>query len=400
MTLKAILHGKISSEALNAGLEDVLTATVIGAISYGPPAMVQDWLARVAGTTGLQADVAFEFWPQHHLGDGTIREPDVFVTATGSSAAVVVEAKLSSEPSVAQLRDEAIAARTTHPAIGSLHLLTISDRAARPPSFRSLAARSPGLYATLRQVSWADLYVFLEGWSSRPECDAGHRQLIGDALAVLRKFGRDPFRGISREEVRAMTRDAGWLYSLPRELAKLHSLLSREVGLLKPPLVALDTGVRTDIVGGLSFSRPDGWLPRHFTLRYGTTADTDASRYYFVRAVLTRQEVWVGYAMRHSDVERLAGREAEAAQLVAGARQLHLVGVRSKGQPFEVLAEPTDVTAGALGEFAAARSVPRVNLVRVFPMSVLTRTGAERILGRELAHVVRLCRSVPSLEAP
>ncbi len=270
----------------------------------------------------------------------------------------------------------------------------------KPPSFRTLLAGSPELYATMRHVRWADLYEFLEGWSSRPECDAGHRSSIGDALAVLRKFGRDPFRGLSREEVRAMTRDSGWLFTLPRELAKLHAFMTREVGALQPPLVALDTGVRTDIVGGLSFSRPDGWLPRHFTLRYGAGDEAEANRYYFVRAVLTRREVWVGYAMRHGDCARLAARRVDAAQLLAGATELQLVGVRSKGQPFEVIREPTELTAGALRELATSRAVPRVNLVRVFPISVLARSGADRTLARELARIVRLCRSVPTLKSP
>ncbi len=98
MALKAILHGKLAADALSASLEDVLTATVIGAISYGPPALVSDWLHRVAGATTLGANATFSFWPQHRLGSGIVREPDVFIAAGSATGAIIVEAKLDADP--------------------------------------------------------------------------------------------------------------------------------------------------------------------------------------------------------------------------------------------------------------------------------------------------------------
>jgi hypothetical protein len=148
MSYQAILRGKVSSEALNASLEDVLAATVFGAIAYGPPELAQEWLATATGMA-VSPDVQFEFWPQHHLTDGSVREPDVFVTDPSTRSALVIEAKLNADPSARQLRDEALAAREEHPTIGRLHLLTVSERAVRPPSFRTVGSR-PSAYATMR----------------------------------------------------------------------------------------------------------------------------------------------------------------------------------------------------------------------------------------------------------
>ena len=398
MTYQAILRSKVSSEALKAGLEDVLTATAIGAIAYGPPELAREWLATVAGMTA-SPDVQFEFWPQHHLSDDRVREPDVFVTDPSTSSALVIEAKLNADPSARQLRDEALAAREAHPTIRRLHLLTVSDRAVRPPSFRTVGT-GPSPYATMRHASWADLYRYLEDWAVRPGLDAGHRRVLSDALAVIRQYGRDPFRGLTRQEVRVMARDVGWMSSLPRELAKLHAELNGKVHELRPPLRPLDTGVATDMVGARSFNQPEAWLPRHFTLRYGAPDRTGRDRYYFVRAVLPRQEVWVGYAPRHQDGEALLADTAGLAQLVAKGRNFSLVGVRSRGEPFEVLAGPLELSAASLRELVKTRHMPRVNLVRVYPMTVLSRSGANATLGREVVRVIRLCRSLPSLDAP
>ena len=78
MGYQAILH-KLPSEVLSESLEDVLTASVIGAVAYGPPAMAQDWLRTCAGIEGAYHDPVFEFWPGHRLDGGDPREPDVFV---------------------------------------------------------------------------------------------------------------------------------------------------------------------------------------------------------------------------------------------------------------------------------------------------------------------------------
>ncbi len=41
-----------------------------------------------------------------------------------------------------------------------------------------------------------------------------------------------------------------------------------------------------------------------------------------------------------------------------------------------------------------------MNLVRVFPMSVLSRRNANETLAHELDRMIRLCRSITSLDAP
>jgi hypothetical protein len=45
---QAILRRKLPSEALSEHREDVLTATVIGAVAYGPPEMVTEGPAAKA----------------------------------------------------------------------------------------------------------------------------------------------------------------------------------------------------------------------------------------------------------------------------------------------------------------------------------------------------------------
>jgi hypothetical protein len=98
------------------------------------------------------------------------------------------------------------------------------------------------------------MYLFLERQKESPELAAGHLRLIEDALAVVRGFGLDPFRGLARQEVRAMEREVRWTYALPRELVKLHRGLSRSLEGLRPPLVANGNNVRTDIVGSVPYS--------------------------------------------------------------------------------------------------------------------------------------------------
>jgi hypothetical protein len=389
---------KLPSACLSEHLEDVLTGCVVGAVAYGPAGLAQEWLRSCAGIEGASADLVFKFWPGHRLGDDHGREPDVLVTDRSTGRLLIVEAKRDSDPEPGQLIEEGEAVMTACPGM-ALHLLTISDQATRPRAFGRVGRDRPGLYASMRHVTWADMYRVLEARRDTP--DAGHRRMLEDALAVMRKFGRDPFRGMTTQEVRAMERDLGWMVTLPRELVKLHRGLSRTLEKLHPPLHAIGRTVRTDIVGSVSYSTPEQWLPRHFTLRYGESRDTTSSRYFFVRAVLNPPQIWVGYAAGRSNIRAmLADPDAVERLLRLAGRSARLVAVTPKGQPFEIVAGPVEVSRAGLQDMADDPRVERLNIVAVFPTAAMSKPNADARLEAALLRMVRACRGVEALGAP
>jgi hypothetical protein len=109
----------------------------------------------------------------------------------------------------------------------------------------------------------------------------------------------------------------------------------------------------------------------------------------------------VGYAPRRGDIEALladpGGTEAFVGRTGTGVR---IVGVQSRGQPFEVLAGPVEPSVTAIREMFEDSRVRRMNLIRVFPMTLMTRPGADRKLESALLGLVNLCRSIPALGAP
>ena len=375
----------------------MFTATVIGAMAYGPPRMAQDWLRTRAGIDGASANLTFDFWPNHRPTDGKRCQPDVIVVDRSSRKVLVIEAKRDSHPRSGQLIREGKAATSIHPKM-MLHLLTISDRPLRPAAFVAVRRREPALFATMEHVTWADLYAFLKGWSERDGVDAGHQRMLGDAMAVLEDHGRDSFRGLGKEEVRAMARDVRWMYDLPVELMKLHRNLERTLGQLRPPLHAIGTDVYTDIIPSVSYNNPQRWFPRHFTLRYGG----DSERYFFVRAVLDSPAIWVGYAPKRADVRGLLADRVALERFLKrrDTQPVRVVGVTARGSHFEVFAGPLKLSADSIREVAGDRRVQRLNFIRAFPMSVVTRPGAEATLESALRGVVMACRSAKVLGAP
>ncbi len=399
MAYQAVLR-KLPTYVLNGSLEDVLTASVIGAIAYGPAGMAQEWLRSFGGMPDPSTELRFEFWPEHRLVDGGDREPDVLVLDDATKRILVIEAKRDSDPRSGQLIDEGDAVSSAYPDM-ALHLMTVSDQAITPRAYGRVQKERPGLYHTMRHASWADLYRFLEGWGTAPSSDPGHRRMIEDAQAVVRKFGRDPFRGMTRQEVRMMERDIGWMVALPSELVKLHRGLSRTLEEQHPPLYPMGRNVRTDKVGSVSYSSPEQWLPRHFTVRYGEAPGTESPRYYFVRAVLNPPEVWVGYAPQPQDIKALVADPQAVEKLVGRAgRSVCLVGVTPKGKPFELVAGPVELSMTTLQQMSTDPRVKRVNIVQIFPMTVMQRAGADVKLETALLHLRKACRSVPVLGTP
>ena len=395
MAYQVILR-KLRKSVISRSLEDVLTASVIGAVAYGPPEMAEDWLRSCAGIEGASPDLKFEFWPRREHPDGGFREPDVFITGAASRFCLIVEAKQDHSPHAKQLIREGVVAKAHRPGF-NIHLLTVSNQAVRPTAFAEIERLEPGLFTTMRHASWADMSRFLKGWESRPELDAGRRRLIEDALAVAWDLDREPFQGLKEQEVRAMEDDVHWMYALPRELVKFHRGLSRSVEDLEPSLRPIGNGVYTD--GAVAYSVPERWLPRHLTLRYGETKDHSGEQYYFVRAVLNHPAIWVGYAPRKEDIGAMLD-DPRAAEMLAGMADdgVQIVGIQRS--PFEVLAGPVEPSAPAVREILGDPHIRRVNLVRIFPMSVIADPDADAKLEATLLRLVKLCRSVRTLGAP
>lgn len=402
MTYQAILRGKLPSETVRASLEDVLTASVFGAIAYAPPALTRDWLRSVAGVSSPSRHIRFEFWPQHHMANLRLREPDVFIALGRPGAgALLVEAKQNSEPGRTELMEEADAARTTHPGLGLLHLLTVSDAAVAP---RALArvVEPVGPFASVSHRSWGDLYRLLDGWQHRPELDAGDRRLVSDALSILRKFNREPFSGMTVEEVRRMEHELPAMYALPDKLQKLHNRLERTLRALDKPLFLNDSERKVSIDGGRAFDRPETWLPRSITLPYGPEPGKRHDRYYFVRVRLDRPTIWIGYSTPRHELKPI---QTDAARGAAFVRALHRAGMQmaageaSTRQPSRILREPTEVSIGALGELVGG-SASRIDLVIEHPLARLSDDHADDVIEADLLRVIRLCRRIGGFGAP
>jgi len=175
-------------------LEDVLVSTVFGALAYGPPEMFAAWRRRFTTMRPLSPGVRLEFWPTHHLGKQR-DAPDAFVLDVPRRQALIVEAKRGRMPKTddltEQLLKEGLAARATYKGV-RLHLLVVSDLETKPAAFDEVRRLRPRLYSSpMQHRTWAELSGFLRGWMSRRECDAGHRRMIEDALAVMAKYGRE-----------------------------------------------------------------------------------------------------------------------------------------------------------------------------------------------------------------
>ena len=120
-----------------------------------------------------------------------------------------------------------------------------------------------------------------------------------------------------------------------------------------------------------------------------------------VRAVLSPSEIWVGYAPRRGDIEALLADPGGTETFVGWAgKSVRMVGGPSRGRPFEVLAGPVEPSGSAMREMFEDSLVRRMNLIRVFPMTLMTRPGADRKLEPALLGLVKLCRSIPALGAP
>jgi len=189
--LPSDLHHDVFTKTLC--LEDVLVSAVFGALAYGPPAMFAAWLRLYTTMPRSSSEMRPEFWPSNMRAGRLQREPDVFLRDQVRNRALVVEAKRGSMPKpevlAQQLVEEGQVARATHPGV-QLHLLVVSDKRSAQEAFEQVRSRRPRLYgARMCEATWIELVEFLGGWMSRPECDAGHRRMIGDALNVMAKYG-------------------------------------------------------------------------------------------------------------------------------------------------------------------------------------------------------------------
>jgi hypothetical protein len=202
-------------------LEDVLVSTIFGTVAYGSPAMLTAWRRRFTTMRPLSPDVQFDFWPTHRRRDGRLRAPDVFIHDVPRHQALIVEAKRGRMPRTEeltrQLVDEGQAARATHGRV-RLYLLVVSDAESEPAAFEAVRALHPRLYSSgMRHASWTELCEFLHSWTSRPECDAGHRRMIDDTLAVMAKYGRGSTPGLVPEDFWSIVTSEGAANLAPRD---------------------------------------------------------------------------------------------------------------------------------------------------------------------------------------
>lgn len=160
--------------------------------------MLSTWRRRFTTLRPLSPDASMEFWPTHKdrrtRRHGSDVYPDVFMLDPRQGQALVVEAKRGRMPKtedlVSQLLKEGLAAHDAYPNL-KIHLLLVTDEPAAPPALDEVRRLRPRLYASrVRHTSRAELCDFLREWRARRDCDAGHRRMIDDALAVMAKYGR------------------------------------------------------------------------------------------------------------------------------------------------------------------------------------------------------------------
>lgn len=225
--LHALLHGKLDPTVAEPNrLEDALTSTVFGTLAIVDAwGLIEDWLGVPASATPAREEHECWFWPR--LAGGV--EPDVILRI--GNTLVVVEAKyrsgrhdLSLDEDDERPADQIVRQyqavspphdnRSAYPdllerAVHDCELVQafVVDarrmRRARRERDESLALLPAG--ATLRLVTWQELYRLLEGGSSITRWAAA-------LMAYLRGCGLASFRGIRRNLAGASDLEslAGW----------------------------------------------------------------------------------------------------------------------------------------------------------------------------------------------
>ncbi|MFN8620626.1 MAG: hypothetical protein U0869_07795 [Chloroflexota bacterium] len=340
------------------------------------------------------------FWPWQPLGEGEGVEPDAFGTAT--SGALVVEAKAGSPFSRRQLEREAAAARLLighHP----LGLLTIGDDERPPHAARGLTTHHGGPYDHVRHLGWVTVYAFLEHVHATSD-DAGYRRLVQDALGVLDRLDRRPFRGVPMTHLRRIPAGLEALDRLAGEIAILHRRLAAALEPLGLVAVTGENVVRMDGLGR-SLGQPSSWFPTQAMLAFGSPERTPTGDYYFVRLLLRQPAVWVGLSL---EAHRLRSLKTPASVVSGLASQTHAEGLEvagvdwlpSRANLVRVQVEPQPLDSASVATILATPTCQRVEVVRVLPSRVLSsRSGASR-LEQELVRLVQLARATDELGAP
>lgn len=212
--LTAILHNKLRPD--EERMEDLLTAQVLGAASYLPPAAC--WVPLVASAQTLRGepldvppmpeDVEVRFWPRWRHGDGRVTEPDVVLRWPG--ALVVLEAKyLSGKSSTTdeerrvvtdQLSRQLVLARREGAAEGRawgvLYLTAdpVCPRDSLKASIREVATKA-GEDDTDR-LAWASWTVIRDGFAAWQPSRPGDSRLARDLVGYLTRLGFGRFAGV------------------------------------------------------------------------------------------------------------------------------------------------------------------------------------------------------------
>lgn len=396
-----VLRGKLPAEIVDGAREDVLTAAVIGAIADSPSSVRRAFLREVARVElGEDDRLRFELWPAQRLASGRSVEPDAW--ATGPRGALVIEAKAGSPLMVAQVRQEGEAGRRAARGAPALHLLTVTDDDRPPTSVADALAVTPSLFDTTAHTSWRGLHEFVSRWAADPSLEPGPRRLLQQAVGVLERLGRRPYRGMTMSDLAVLGPGLDALQRLATELTILNRRLQARLEPLGLHYNDAYKGVRMD---GTSrgLDTPELWAPTQITLPYGAARGRRSEDYYFLRVMLRRPtQVWEGLSMRlrASIAEAPDDRLNDWAARLAGPGY-RIAGVHAPaGQTLTILVEGLPPSVESFRIILQEPRATHLEMVHVFPHSALEGPTSADLLERNLLEVIEVCRGLAGLDAP
>lgn len=251
--LLAQLHHKVPR--VFEGMEDVLTASTIGALRYLPAGLAAAILSGLAGLDGVRGDLQIDLWPQYRTPAGFRAPPPETPPPDGEEAQpggtepdaviragnwlVFVEAKYRSplDPQFDQLGRQfvigfreaerlglrfrllAITANTLEPEPGGSSLCKGVQEAIRQAHARApegpVEALIDAAPRALRWTNWQALGLLLDNLIERARRENGtplpeHAcRLVEDILRLLQGHGLVPYKGDAVEKVMAAMAGSG-----------------------------------------------------------------------------------------------------------------------------------------------------------------------------------------------
>jgi hypothetical protein len=236
--LQAQIHHKIPREF--EGMEDVLTSSTIGLLSYLPGSLAADMVGELAHIQPKDEAIEVVLWPTNatppgfrastHPDDGSAdsseesasvrgrTEPDAILHSAGWL--VVLEAKYHSpldeeydqlgrefaigfneaRKNGLQFRLLVLTAHTLEPKPAGVSLVQGVQRAIAKSLGAGAADMIDAIPDSLRWISWQRLYLILCKAAGDPGYPAHTQRLLGDACKVLELHGLAPYDGTGIEK--------------------------------------------------------------------------------------------------------------------------------------------------------------------------------------------------------